>query len=128
MTRTDLGVPNYSEAPAEMRRWIEQFYPPAEWDNAADVAWFESGWRLDAVADTTDNGNVPCGTIIGVRNGVQVSAERSVGWFQLNACNFPDWDEQDLFRPRDNVGTAHMLWEERGWQPWWFTATKLGLI
>lgn len=118
-----------ADAPDELRVSIAEFFPEEEWDNAARIAYLESGWDAFALADTTDAAH-PCGTAIGRRDGVVVAAERSVGYFQINACNFPDWEWERLYNARHNSGTAHLLWEQAGrsWHPWYFSATQLGLL
>lgn len=115
------------DAPLELQTVIKEFWPEDEWDNAAAISKLESGWDAFAVANTVDLEH-PCGSIIGHRDGVAVSAERSVGYFQLNSCNFPDWEWQRFYNARHNAGTAHMLWADRGWGPWFFSATRLGLL
>ncbi len=116
------------EAPAELAASIKEFFPPAEWDNAASIAELESGWSAFAENDTTGLGR-PCGSPLTVRGGQLVTAEHSVGWFQINACNLPpDWHWYHLFNTRHNVGTAHDLWSRRGWSPWCFSAQVLGLL
>lgn len=127
MNGRTLHVPKLDDAPAELRVAIMEFWPMEEWENAAGISYLESKWDAFAVADTTTDA-FPCGAIIGTRNGVRVSAERSVGYFQLNACNFPSWEWQRFYNARHNAGTAHMLWAERGWSPWYFSAKALGLI
>lgn len=117
-----------SEAPEELQLAVKEFWPDSEWDHAVSIAWLESGWNAFAENDSTRSGAIPCGTIIGTRDGVEISAERSVSWFQINACNFPTWNPAHLFNTRHNAGTAHALWAERGWQPWFFSAKTLGLI
>lgn len=120
----DVG---YDEAPAELQVCIEEFWPPEEWDNAARIAYLESGWNAFAVNDTVDQGK--CGDVIGERDGVKITAERSVGYFQINSCNFPTWEWQRLYNARHNAGTAHMLWQQsRSWSPWHFSAKRLGLL
>lgn len=116
------------EAPEELQIAVREFWPPEEWDHAVSISYLESGWNPFAEADTTHGGAIPCGTIIGQVDGVDVSAEHSVSWFQINACNFPDWEWARLFNTRHNAGTAHMLWVQRGWQPWFFSAHSLGLL
>lgn len=116
----------YADAPAELRDAIAEFWPESEWENAANVAQLESGWDAFALLDTATR--YGCGSPIGDIGGVPVSAERSVGYFQLNSCNFPTWEWQRFYNARHNAGTAHMLWEARGWQPWYFSAKKLGLL
>lgn len=117
-----------NHAPDELAAAIREFFPESEWDAAASVAFLESGWNPFAEADTTDGGTVACGTPLYERQGVTVTAERSIGWFQINACNFAGWTPGHFFNTRHNVGTAHMLWDARGWQPWFFSARRLGLL
>jgi hypothetical protein len=117
-----------ADAPEELRVSIVEFWPEVEWDNAADVARLESGYDAFARARTTSPAH-PCGSIIGRRDGVNVAAEDSIGYFQINACNLPgDWEPERLYNARHNAGTAHDLWAHRGWQPWYFSATTLGLL
>jgi hypothetical protein len=119
----------FDDAPAELQLAIEEFWPEAEWPNAAAVAQLESGFDAFALNDTTDAAH-PCGTPIGVRGGVNITAERSVGYFQINACNLPPaWEWQRLYNARHNAGTAHKLWDDaaQSWRPWYFSAQKLGL-
>lgn len=115
------------EAPAELQVVVQEFWPQPEWDNAVSFAFLESGWNAFALNDTT-RPDRPCGSFVDRVDGVVLTAERSVGYFQINACNFPDWEWQRLYNARHNAGTAHMLWESRGWQPWFFSARKLGLL
>jgi len=114
------------EAPDELAAAIREYFPEAEWDHAASISFLESGWNAFALRDTTDVSH-PCGASVGSVDGVPVSAELSVGWFQINACNFPGWEPWRLYNTRHNVGTAHMLWDQRGWQPWYFSSKSLGL-
>lgn len=119
-----------ADAPPELNAAIVEFFPPDEWDHAAQVAQLESGFDAFALADTTTPEH-PCGSTVGYRQGVKVSAERSVGYFQINTCNLPgDWEWQRLYNARHNAGTAHMLWEAAGrsWRPWYFSARRLGLL
>lgn len=116
------------EAPAELADAIREFWPESEWNNAAEISFLESGWSAFAEQDTTSAGK-PCGSVITSLRGQVVTAERSIGWFQINACNIPpDWKAAHLFNTRHNVGTAHLYWSERGWQPWFFSAQRLGLV
>lgn len=116
-----------NDAPPELQAAIKAFWPESEWDNAASIAKLESNWNAFAILDSTGP-NHPCGTVIDHRDGVAITAERSIGYFQLNSCNFPDWDWRHFFNGWHNAGTAHMLWDQRGWSPWFFSARKLGLI
>lgn len=115
------------DAPAELADSIREFWPSEEWDHAASVAFLESGWNAFAVRDTTDESH-PCGSFLQPIGGVAVTAEKSVGYFQINVCNFPGWEAGRLYNARHNAGTAHLLWSERGWSPWLFSARELGLI
>lgn len=115
-------------APAELQVAIREFWPPAEWDNAARVAEMESGFNPFALANTTDAEH-SCGDFLQHVNGVAIYAELSVGYFQINACNFPDWEWQRFYNARHNAGTAHLLWQQAGgtWKPWYLTSVRLGL-
>lgn len=115
------------DAPYELQAVIQEFWPSTEWENAARIALLESGWNAFAVNDTT-NPDHPCGSEIGSRNGVAITAERSIGYFQINSCNFPTWEWQRLYNARHNAGTAHMIWGQRGWSAWYFSAKRLGLL
>ena len=115
------------EAPAELQVAIREFWPENEWDNAASISQLESGWDAFALNDTTTDIS-PCGAVIGERGGVSITAERSIGYFQINSCNFPDWEWQRLYNARHNAGTAHLLWQTSRWRAWYFSAEKLGLL
>lgn len=115
------------DAPPELQVAIQEFWPPEEWDHAAAIASLESDFNAFAVRDTTDREH-PCGSRLGTTSGVPVSAERSVGYFQVNSCNFPEWEWQRLYNARHNAGTAHDIWTRQGWGAWFFSATKLGLL
>lgn len=121
--------PPDSEAPAELLVAIQEFFPIEEHETALSVSYLESAWNAFALADTTDADH-QCGDFLRFEQGIAVSAERSVGYFQVNACNFPEWEWQRLYNARHNVGTAHLLWSNAGnsWRPWFFTAKRLGLI
>lgn len=125
MSTQDLR--SIDDAPYDVANPIREFWPEAEWDNAASVAFLESGWDAFALNDTTTLTR-PCGAFLRTIDGVDVSAERSVGYFQINACNFPSWEWQRLYNGRHNAGTAHDIWTRQGWGAWFFSATRLGLI
>lgn len=116
-----------NNAPAEIADPIREFWPDSEWDNAASISFLESDWQWNAEIDTTNNGEVPCGTQISVRDGVAITAEHSIGYFQINVCNFPSWNPAHFFNARQNAGTAHTIWAERGWSAWYFSAKALGI-
>lgn len=116
------------DAPGELALAIREFWLPDQWDAAASISYLESAYDAFAVRDTRSSGN-PCGSVIDTINGVAISAELSVGYFQLNACNFPRWEWQRFYNARHNAGTAHLLYVQAGgWSPWYFSASKLGLI
>jgi hypothetical protein len=115
------------DAPEEIQGPIREFWPESEWDNAASISFLESAWKWYAENDT-QTPTIGCGSIIGVHDGVSVAAEHSIGYFQINACNFPTWNPAHFFNARQNAGTAHALWVERGWSPWYFSAKELGLL
>jgi len=119
----------FADAPLELLVAVREFWPSEEWVNALSISQLESGWDAFALNDTvTDQG--PCGEIIGNAAGMDISRERSVGYFQINSCNFPSWEWQRFYNARHNAGTAHLLWAQAGssWRPWYFSAKKLGLI
>jgi len=117
------------QVPDELRVAVEEFWPASEWENALAIAQLESGWDAFALNDSTDAEH-PCGSVIGSRDGVTITAERSIGYYQVNSCNFPGWEWQRLYNARHNAGTAHLLWDNAGqrWSPWYFSAKKLGLL
>jgi hypothetical protein len=115
-----------ADAPCELQCGIREFFPEIEWDNAAAIVQLESNFDAFAINDTaTQYGG--CGVLIGERNGVQIESERSVGYFQINSCNYPDWDWHGLFNARHNSGTAHMIWAVQGWSAWYFSCHQLGI-
>ena len=117
------------DPPAELLEAIREFWPEIEWANALNISLLESGWDAFALHDSTSPTH-PCGSPVDAIDGVEITAERSVGYFQINSCNFPDWEWQRLYNARHNAGTAHMLWENAGgsWSPWFFSARSLGLL
>jgi hypothetical protein len=120
-------IVSLDDAPCELQCAIREFWPPEEQDNAANVAFLESGWNAFALADTRDSSH-PCGSLIRTVDGVAIAAEFSIGYFQIDACNFPDWPSERFYNARHNAGTAHLLWSQRGWEPWYFSAKALGLL
>lgn len=125
MSASDLSI---GDAPQELQDAIREFWPEDQWDNAARISYLESGWSAFAEADTRTPSH-PCGSFLYVRDGVRVTAEWSIGWYQINACNLPVWwHAEHLFNTRHNAGTAHAMWADRGWSPWYFSASTLGLL
>lgn len=115
------------DAPYDLANPIREFFPESEWENAAEIAKLESNWDAFAVRNTTDADH-PCGSDLAPIDGVRITAELSVGYFQINACNRPTWEWQRLYNGRHNVGTAHLIWTDQGWGAWHFSAATLGLI
>lgn len=118
-----------ADAPDELQLAVAEFWPPDQQDDAVRIAWLESGWNWDAEADTRTQ-LAPCGAYLKTLNGVRITAEHSIGYFQINACNFPDWNPCHFFNPRQNAGTARLLFDQAGgsWGPWYFSAKELGLL
>lgn len=117
------------DCPNELWVSITEFWPEEEWENAANVARLESGFNAFALNDTAAKAG-GCGVPIGTIGGVGITSERSVGYFQINSCNFAGWDWHAFYNARHNAGTAHLLWDAAGgiWSKvWYFTAKKLGL-
>lgn len=115
------------DAPLELQDGIKRYFSESEWDNAASIARLESNWNAFAVGDTTGP-DTPCGSLLRTVDGVDVFAERSVGYFQINSCNYPSWEWQRLYNADHNCGTAHLIWVGQGWAAWYFSAKQLGLI
>lgn len=118
-----------ASCPWELQAVIPEFWPDSEYDNAARIAFLESGLYAFALADTTDSEH-PCGSYLRTTSdGVRITAERSVGYFQINACNRVD-DWHKLYNARFNAEAAYALWQAAGnsWRPWYFSARRLGLI
>ena len=115
--------------PDELEYAIREFWPEQEWENARNISRLESGWDAFAVRNTTSP-DYPCGSQLTSSGGVTITTELSVGYFQINMCNFPGWEWQRLYNGRHNAGTAHMLWAVAGnrWTPWYFSARALGLL
>jgi len=124
------GIPSRDNAPGELVVSVAEFWDESDQDAALAIAYLESSWNAFAIDDTTD-ANHPCGSFLRKVGDTVVTAELSIGYFQVNACNLPaDWNPRDLVNARHNAGTAHMLWEQAGrsWSPWYFSARQLGLL
>lgn len=124
---TPAVTSQFGEVPPAVADAIAKTWPEELWSHAADVSHLESGWNPTAVADTTEGGAKPCGTLLEVRNGVKVVAERSVGLFMYNECAhgpLVGWDDPIL-----NATRAYELYKAAGnsFAPWYFSAKKLGL-
>lgn len=118
----------FDDAPQELQLGVSEFWPQSEWDNAVRISLLESGWSAFAENDTRSQTN-PCGSVLRYKDGLAILAEWSIGWFQINVCTMdPSWDARRLFNTRENCGTAHALWAERGWKPWLISAGELSLL
>lgn len=118
-----------ADCPLELWVSICEFWPESEWINAANIVRLESNFDAFALDDSaTPYGG--CGVVIGQHGGVAITSERSVGYFQINSCDFAEWEWQRFYNARHNAGTAHMLWDGAGgrWTPWYFSAQQLGLV
>jgi hypothetical protein len=122
-------MPPTHQAPLELSVGICTHFPAEEWEHAYAVAYEESEWFAFALRDTTTPA-APCGTPIGAIDEVPVVAERSVGYFQINTCNFPEEEWQRYYNANANTEKAAALWlaAGRSWRPWYFAAVKLGLL
>jgi hypothetical protein len=120
-------IVDIADAPCELQCGIREFWSESEWQNAANVSFLESDWDAFAIADTRDSFH-PCGTYIRTVNGVAISSEFSIGYFQIDSCNYPTWPWERFFNARHNCGTAHLIWTSQGWGAWYFSAKALGLI
>lgn len=127
---TDVFDIYLQSAPWELQAVIPEFWPDTEYHNAARIAYLESeGFNALALNDSTSSAH-PCGSTIGYRDGVRITAERSVSYFQINTCNFPEVPWYHFFNARLNAEYAYRLWVGAGgsWSPWYFSAKRLGLI
>jgi len=120
-------IVDIADAPCELQCPIREFWPESEWQNAANISYLESAWDAFAILDSR-SAEHPCGTVLRIVNGISVSAEFSIGYFQVNACNYPTWPWERFFNARHNAGTAHQIWSIQGWGAWYFSAKSLGLI
>jgi hypothetical protein len=109
-------------AEAVMATW-----PPELWVSALEVAYVESGWNPNALADTTGP-NRPCNTRFIDARGRVVYAERSIGLFQINTCVHPEDYPGQFYDPVENARKAYEIYERQGWYAWLFAARELGLL
>lgn len=119
---TQFGV-----APDELSNAIRRFWPESEWSNAASVAYLESHWRANAIADTRAKGGGQCNIPYTLSDGRAALTEYSVGYFQINICahggTFAEWAD-----PETNVSYAASLYRARGnYGAWHYSAVRLGL-
>ena len=122
----DYIYTEFGRAPDDLADAIRKHFPPAQVVNAARIAFCESSWRQYALADTTDRG--PCGTPYTLADGRGAVTEIARGYFQINGCAHPEWNDDSLYDTEKNVLAARQLFGERGWQPWLYSAQRLGLL
>lgn len=122
-----IGGIGIRDCPVELRELIKHWWPETEWNNAASVAFLESGLDPFARLDTRTPDS-PCGSVVSDDSGVTITAELSIGYFQINTCNYPDVEPERFYNGALNVAYAFTLWRARAWGPWLFSAEKLGLI
>lgn len=115
-----MPIPTQSEYPvlpltprtlrrAEVTALAMLYFPYPEVDNAVEVGYLESGWQTAAWN----------------RNG-----EDSRGVWQINVDSraHPELARFNLFDPQVNAYYAGLIWHSEGWQAWYNSAKRLGLI
>jgi hypothetical protein len=120
-------VTRYGIAPGTLSDLIRLYWPPSEWVNAASVAYLESHWRPQAVADTRGRAGGLCNQPYTLSDGRPARTEYSVGYYQINICahggTFAEWANPDR-----NVSYAAQLYRARGnYGAWFYSAGQLGL-
>lgn len=116
-------------APIILSGEIMNWWPYEVWTDAARVSFYESaGWKSEATNDTRYRAGGQCGVRYYLDPpGIWAQTEYSVGYFQINICahghDFNYWRDA-----RNNARYAAQLYAAGGWQPWTYTATRLGLI
>lgn len=102
-------------------------FPEEAWRDAARIAYLESGWRRDAVADTRYKANGQCNQPYLLTDGRPALTEWSAGYFQVNICahgrTLEHWLNAD-----NNVAFAAALYANRKWADWYYSARHLGLL
>lgn len=116
-----------SDCTPELQFAIKHWWPETEWNNAASIAFLESSLDPFARRDTRDTDH-PCGSVIATGDSGDITAELSIGYFQINTCNVPGVEPERFYNAWYNATWAFMLWRDRGWNPWYFSAERLGLL
>lgn len=115
-------------APDDLSEYIRQYFPEDEWENAARVSYYESGWRDDAENDTRWRVNGRCGERYWYSDEVGwADTEWSIGYFQINICAHGG-DKAFWTDAENNVKEAADLFDAEGWRPWLVTARRLHLL
>lgn len=103
---------------------IQAEWPQHLWVNAAELSKLESGWNPRAQNDTLEKG--PCGTQYYIPGIGPAMTEDSRGLYQINVCAHGGGDE--LYDPYYNARKGYELYQSSGWNPWYYSATALGLL
>jgi hypothetical protein len=115
-------------APPKLSEALIAYWPDELMYDAARVAYYESSWKWDALADTVGGDLSRCGERYYIESlGIWAQREMSAGYLQINVCAHgytPDY----WFIPEHNVSKAYQLYRESGWHPWTVTASGLRLI
>ena len=117
----------FGDAPKWLSALVQQYFPENAWRSACELCYMESGWNASAVNDTRHLGGGQCGVPYQHPVGITARTEYSVGLFQINICahggSFEQWSD-----PQNNVAYASQIYQSSGWQPWTYSAGKLGLL
>ena len=117
----------YGPAPITVSAVIVARWPEAVWEQAATIAYLESGWRSGAINDTRHLAGGRCGVPYRLPDGTPATTEYSIGLFQINACahggDYGTWLDDSR-----NAQKAYELWLAAGrrWSPWYLSARKAG--
>jgi hypothetical protein len=113
--------------PEPLAALIRAEFPAAQWVNAGEISYLESGWRADAEADTRWRADGELGVEYTMDDGRSALTEWAVGYYQINigahGGDFATWSD-----PARNVAKARELWGYSGWSPWYYSAQSLGLL
>ncbi len=123
MSQSAYGATTPPPGPSPYFRYIQRYFPEAEWDNANCITWRECTWGSPTYPNCiADEGYLRCN-----ENAPYVNA-RSWGVFQLlDACYDPDINPSSPFTreiwaqrldPNVNTWMASKLWSAYGWRYW----------
>lgn len=116
----------FGNPPQDVADAIKKHWPQSLWINAAEVSFYESGWRNTAELNTLNRG--PCGTRYWFSDAVGwAQTEDSIGIFQINICAHGGTREH-WYDPDANAEKGYELYRAAGWTPWTVTARRLGLL
>jgi hypothetical protein len=105
LTPTATPKPTYQDIVAYI---VKKFSPEGKTvvKQALEVAYGESGWRVDAYNYNTNNTG-------------------DYGPFQINSCHLKNRGTKFMHDAYANIDTAYEIYKEQGWCPW-VAAQKLG--